>query len=275
MWDVPLSILNGAIGDYLAREGNGLATRMGWARVVPDGGHVVVLVYGLMCTDAIWRMPDGLDYGTLLARDLGLTPGYVHYNTGLPVEENGVGLAALLSELTESRAVTDLTLVGYSMGGLVVRHALAAAAAAQNHQAWLPLTRRVIFLGTPHGGAPLERIGRGLLRLLSRVDEPAVKLAGQVAGLRSAGIRDLGETMSGPLPAGIPHYMAAGDRDAMVPVQSATGASPHSHAVRVFRGLGHLGMAHDPEVYLQLRAWCEDAPEGRTDREQTGRTVDE
>src|SRR5580693_5255036 len=95
--DASIAILNGAIGDYLAKTGNGLATettlfaaiggaplragRADIARAFPSPARrIVVLVHGLMCTEAVWRMPGGSDYGSLLARDAGFCPIYVRYN---------------------------------------------------------------------------------------------------------------------------------------------------------------------------------------------------
>ena len=83
--DEILAVLNGAVGDMLARTSNGLQLEMGWvrnglplrperaalARAYPGATpRVVVLVHGLMCTESIWTLPDGSDYGSLLARDL-------------------------------------------------------------------------------------------------------------------------------------------------------------------------------------------------------------
>ena len=47
----------------------------------------------------------------------------------------------------------DVTLVGHSMGGLVLRRVLEGGEAAA--KAWFPQLRRLITLGTPHKGAPL------------------------------------------------------------------------------------------------------------------------
>ena len=89
--EASLAILNGAIGDYLARTGNGLATEMTLVAKIGDDDAVSArtggalarpagavargsrsLSHGLMCTETIWEMADGTDYGTRLARDLGL-----------------------------------------------------------------------------------------------------------------------------------------------------------------------------------------------------------
>jgi pimeloyl-ACP methyl ester carboxylesterase len=80
-----------------------------------------------------------------------------------------------------------ITIVGHSMGGLVARSAVHLA--RQAGQGWPELLRDLVFLGTPHHGAPLERAGHGVDVLLGATpfSAPFAKL-GQ---LRSAGITDL------------------------------------------------------------------------------------
>jgi len=299
--DASLAVLNGAIGDYLAKTRNGLATEMTfYTHTAAEGGAVVslergafdafsslsgklvVLVHGLMSTEAIWRMPDGNDYGTLLARDLAFTPLYVRYNSGLPLAETGVSLSRALESLVESYPVPieEIVPIGYSMGGLVVRSACHEAR-LQGHR-WLPLVRRAIYVGTPHRGAPLERVGRVITKVLRAVPDPYTRLVGEIADLRSIGLKDLGDGLRDPrhpvplLPE-IRHYLVAGSLsadpwlatlfgDALVPVASATDAwlhprrtaLPPSH-VKVIGGLGHLALASDPAVYLSIRAWCDNA----------------
>jgi triacylglycerol lipase len=312
-----LAILNGAIGDYLARTGNGLATDMilltrsaaTLDRRPLEGGEarqrVVVLVHGLMCTESVWEMPDRSDYGSLLARDLGYVPFYVQYNSGLPIADNGAKLAqAIESKVREVPVpIEQIVLLGHSMGGLVVR-AACHTAALEGHQ-WLRLARRAIYLGTPHLGAPLERMGRVVAKLLGRVDDPYARLVAEIANLRSDGMKDLGDAdlrhedraRGGPavgmrdprhpvpLLPGMRHYLIAGTLsedswvatlfgDALVSVASATNghvdprsaALPPSH-VKLLGGLGHMALAHDPCVYTFIRAWCE----GRDDSAEEDR----
>ena len=133
-----LGILNGTIGDYLARTGNGLATPMTFvhdgapmavrrdvlARAYPDAtSRVVVLLHGIMCTETVWTLPEGGDYGAFLARDFGLTPLYIRYNSGLAIADNGVAFADLLESLINEWPVPveEILLLGFSMGGLVAR----------------------------------------------------------------------------------------------------------------------------------------------------------
>ena len=56
--------------------------------------------------------------------------------------------------------VTQLVIVGHSMGGLVARSAIHHGTAAGH--SWRGLLRKLFSLGTPHHGAPLERGGNRL-----------------------------------------------------------------------------------------------------------------
>ncbi|MGH7434050.1 MAG: esterase/lipase family protein, partial [Polyangiaceae bacterium] len=212
MLENTLAVLNGVLGDYLARTDNGLATEIA---VFPSTGssgdrplqlersamkqalrearpRVVVLVHGLMCTESIWRMPDGNDYGTRLAADLGYLPLYVRYNTGLPIAESGAHLDRVLGRLAASypRPIEELLVVGHSMGGLVIRSACHAAVLGDS--TWLPKVHKAIYLGTPHLGSPLERVGRVVTKVLRAVPDPYARMVAEIADLRSRGIKDLG-----------------------------------------------------------------------------------
>ncbi len=302
--DDTLAVLNGAIGDYLVRSDNGLATEMALfeqgeplvlerellgVRFPSARRRVVVLVHGLMCTESIWRHREGWDYGSLLARDLDYSPLYLRYNTGLAIADNGAALARLLERLLASWPVEieELLLLGYSMGGLVVR---SACHVAGNDQAWLRKVRRSVYVGTPHRGAPLERAGRILARLMQRVDDPYTRLAADLANLRSEGVKDLGDAdlrhedrlrsskrlslrdarHPVPLLPTIDHLLIAGTiahdpwlaalfGDALVPVSSATdGGETEGPSVEVFPGLDHLELARRPEVYLRMRSWLKE-----------------
>jgi triacylglycerol lipase len=310
-----IGVLNGALGDYLKRTGNGLASpmelihegrslpldRAAMATALPAATpRLVVLVHGLMSTEIVWRMPDGQDYGSLLARDLGYTPLYVRYNSGLHVSENGEALDALLERIVDAYPVPieDLTLLGHSMGGLLIRSAAHAATLQAEGRRWLPLVKRALYLGTPHLGAPLERFGNLLTWALGNIPNPYTRLIADIVNLRSDGIKDMRyanlrrEDWDGadadallqnrrhpvPLLPQIRHHLIAGTLvnephlallfgDAIVPLDSATGrarpqhrsaALPQSH-VRVLPSLDHLRLAHHPDVYAALRSFCEEA----------------
>jgi hypothetical protein len=168
-----LAALNGVLGDYLVASDNPLAIPMtlrrdgrplvletqALAAALPQGGgKLAVLAHGLCLNDRQWNR-GGHDHGTVLARTLGYTPLYLNYHTGLHTSTNGRALAGLLEVLLEQwpHPVEDLVIVAHSMGGLVARSACHYGAAAGH--AWPRRLSRLVFLGTPHHGAPLERGG--------------------------------------------------------------------------------------------------------------------
>ncbi len=203
-----LGIVNGLIGDYLSRTKNELAFDMAvmsngapvalekesLRALHPDAtSRVCVLMHGLMNTEEAFFSGDCDDYGARLRAEFAITPYYVRYNSGLPIPENGATFARLLTDLVSTHPVpvTELLLIGYSMGGLIARSACHVAAATS--LAWLPLVRRAIYVGTPHRGAPMERAGRVLTKILAAIPDPYTRLIADVANLRSDGLKDLGD----------------------------------------------------------------------------------
>jgi triacylglycerol lipase len=256
-----LSVLNGVLGDHLHRTENGLATPLSLAGEVSSGAKVVVLAYGLMCTESVWTMESGEDYGSLLARDFGYEALYLQYNTGRPVGDNGEALARALEELVETSDPEEIVFIGFSMGGLVVRSACHFG--SERGHRWVERARRAFYLGTPHLGSPWERAGRTLLRVLRAVPDPYTRLAADLGELRSSGIKDLGDPCASyPLLPSIRHHFVAGFGDALVPLASGTdgacgdpSALPPEH-VRVLPKVAHLELARHPQVYEHIRAWC-------------------
>ena len=206
-----LGIVNGFSGDRLGRQGSPLAWEMsvlhegtslsadpGDVRVaVPDAtGDIVVFVHGLIETDRWWRWgaqryygePD-VTYGSRLRTDIDVTPLHVRYNTGLHVAENGRGLARLLDATLASWPVPveRLTLVGHSMGGLVIRSACHIG--AKDGHDWVSLLKHAVHLGTPHDGTSLARGATAVGSLLGRL--PEIRPFAAVLARPSAGIADL------------------------------------------------------------------------------------
>lgn len=199
-----LAALNGVLGDHLLASANPLAIRMSLrhqgkslpleksalAQRLPGAtAKLLVVIHGLCMNDLQWRSGIYSGHGELLAQELGYTPVYLHYNTGLHTSENGLQLDTLLEQLLRAwpQPVQELTLLTHSMGGLVARSACQQGALAGH--AWPAQLKRLVFLGTPHHGAPLERVGNWVDGLLasSIVTRPFAKI-GQI---RSAGITDL------------------------------------------------------------------------------------
>jgi hypothetical protein len=302
-----LAALNGVFGDALVAADNPLAIpmrlrrdgraltldRQALAEQIPrPGARLVVLVHGLCMNDLQWHR-DGHDHGGALARDLGFTALYVHYNSGRAISANGRELAALLEQLVAQWPVpiAELAIVGHSMGGLVARSACRVAELAGH--SWLEQLQKLVFLGTPHHGAPLERAGHWVDQLLE-ISPYSAPLA-RLGKIRSAGVKDLrhgsivaaegrpGDGRRGrarrppvPLPRGVRCFALAATRqapadpppvrlrgDGLVPVGSALGEHedaalslriPRSRQ-RVVHRLGHLDLLGSHEVYDQLRRW--------------------
>ena len=303
-----LAALNGVLGDYLASSRNPLAITMrlrrggiplpvernALAAAVPQAsGKVVVLLHGLCMNDLQWSRKRH-DHGAALARDLAYTPVYLHYNSGLHISVNGRAFADLLETLVQCWPVpmTELVLIGHSMGGLVVRSACHYGELARHD--WRRGVDKIVFLGTPHHGAPLERGGNWVDVLLSSsaYSAPLARLG----RIRSAGITDLRfgnlvdedwntrdrfKAGSDPrvvvqLPEGVACYAVAAttgktagdltDRligDGIVPLASALGRHANSKLALtldesrqwVAYGINHLDLLSQPEVYARIKQW--------------------
>ncbi len=241
-----------------------------------------MLVHGLCLNDRQWTR-NGHDHGAALADELGYTPLYLRYNSGLRVAENGLAFAEALETLLQHWPVPveQLVILGHSMGGLVARSACHHA--RESGHAWTKHLDKLVFLGTPHHGAPLERGGHKLdfVMGLSPYSAPFTQIGKQ----RSAGITDLrhGSITRGvhehvPLPAGVKCYAAAATLsarrdllserligDGLVPLDSALGRHPKpEHRLRIPQSrqwigyqTGHLELLCRPEVYAQLREWLQ------------------
>ncbi len=305
-----IAALNGVMGDRLLAIGNALVQpmelRLPGDRVLPMDQpdalqallaeatpRLALLVHGLCMNERAWQR-DGQDLGAYLASELGYTPVYLRYNTGLHTSTNARQLAALLEQLAAAwpQPLQAITLIGHSMGGLVLRGTQAYGAEAG--QRWLEALRHLVFLGTPHHGAPLERAGQGLHALLS--SNPWSAPFTRLRRLHSAGITDLrhGNVLDAdwqgrgrfgpgedrrtplPLPAGVQCYAVAAtlagsrsllaDRltgDGLVPLRSALGE--HDDPARRLRfgkarqwiawRTGHLELLGRPALAQRLRSW--------------------
>lgn len=309
--DAVLAALNGVLGDHLEEIGSPLALPMelrcegrpllleadALRRDVPGArGRLLVLVHGLCMNERAWDRTDGVHpapFGSL-AGALGATGLRLRFNSGLHVSTNGRRMAALLEALVAAWPVPveELSIVAHSMGGLLARSAGHYGAAAGH--SWPRRLRDLVFLGTPHHGAPLERIGN-LSQLVLGTTPWSAPFA-RLGKIRSAGITDLrhGNLLDGDweghdrfahrpderavvaLPAGVrgfalaastgPKPVARGRRvtgDGLVPVESALGhhaeparSLPFPEArTRILFEAGHLDLLSRPEVAAQVGEW--------------------
>lgn len=293
------SALNAAAGDALAQAGSPLAVQMG---LHADGKtvaltrdalaglreRVCIFVHGLACDEQSWWLfPEawrgsawqdiGSSYGALLAAELGISSLYLRYNTGLAIEDNARQLGEHLAQLTAlAPQVREIVLVGHSMGGLVARRACERPAGAS--AAWHQRVHTVICLGSPHQGAPLEKLGHFVASALSlsNVTQPL----GTIANARSQGIKDLRHGLRGKKrrPEGLALRLVAGSLadeadammgpmvgsvlgDGLVTTTSASDASLAGDVQRVeLAGLGHMALLNHPRVYALIREWLGASP---------------
>ncbi len=196
--------LNGAFGDALHRRGNALALPMAVrvdGEIVPPersslaaafptaSPRLAVFLHGLCETEDAWRLyaQRNRPYGDRLRETLGVTPVYVRYNTGRHISENGRELTALLAALEREWPVevSEIALIGHSMGGLVARSATHYGAGSDA----VAKVRHVVSLGSPHHGARLERLAHAAGAAAGRL--PETRALANALRSRSVGIRDL------------------------------------------------------------------------------------
>jgi pimeloyl-ACP methyl ester carboxylesterase len=300
-----IAAIAGLTGDALEKEGSPLAQPMAvrvagapvaaepaaLAATFPDATpRVVVFLHGLMETDFSWG--SHATYGTRLADELGYTPVYVRYNSGLRISRNGRCLSELMEELVASWPVEvdQIALVGHSMGGLVARSACYRG--VEDGAEWVSRVRHSVSLGTPHLGAPLEQAVHVLSAGLAAL--PETRPVANFLRRRSGGIRDLrqgslvDEDWRGqdpdalraaacaevPLLDGATHFFvsATATRSARHPLGRVIGdtlvlvpsASGRSRTRRIpfdeefgmhVGGVHHFALLNHPAVYEKLRAW--------------------
>ena len=302
-----LAVLNGILGDHLAASNNSLAIPMQLRRngkplsmgdpdfskaILESGGKLALMVHGSCMNDLLWNR-QGHDHGDALARDLGYLPIYLHYNSGLHISVNGRSFSELMeTSIKQLPQPIEIVIIAHSMGGLVSRSACHCAELAGH--TWLNHLHKLVFLGTPHHGAPLERGGNwiDILLKISPYSAPFSRLG----KIRSAGITDLrygnlsdddwkghdrfersgdGRTALA-LPEGVLCYSIAATiakesskiggnflGDGLVTLNSALGRHKNADLNLLFteshqwvgRGMNHLSLLNHPEVYETIKHW--------------------
>ena len=265
---------------------------------IPNASPKLLLVlHGLCMSDLQWttgQRGKEVNHATTLSSALGYTPVYLRYNSGLHVSQNGHLLAAQLEDLVTRWpvALTEITVLAHSMGGLLMRSALHVA--SQGGLQWPTYLKNIVFLGTPHQGAPLERAGNWVDVILGST--PYSRPFAKLGQLRSAGVTDLryGFVLDAdwqghdrfhrkpdsrtpvPLPEGVACFTVAAtlaakrshlaDRllgDGLVPLHSALGQHDEAqrclhfapeHQYIAYR-TGHLQLLSSAGVQEQLLGW--------------------
>jgi len=303
--DTIRAVANGITGDNLGRHRKRLGISMSLrdsagapVAIGPDlaaaypeaAGRIVVLVHGLAETHRCWH-GTSQDPGLLetLQTHPGVDPLPITYNTGLRISANGEQLATLLEQLHDQWPVPvdSIALVGHSMGGLVIRAACAAAGEAGH--AWITHVTDVVTVGSPHRGAPLEKLTNVASWALNAV--PETRPLANFLNRRSLGIKDLrfgsiaqqdwkgvdpdalliNSVGDHSLPADIDHHFVAGVvttdpnhpvgiamGDLMVRTASATGrATLEPTSTVVVGGTQHFDLVSQPAVVDQIVEWLD------------------
>lgn len=296
-----LAALNGVLGDYLVASENPLAIKMHFRKeglalddvqlheiINQSSGKLLIMVHGLCMNDLQW-CKDGHDHGVELAKETGMAYIYLHYNSGRHISDNGQELASLLESLAHlSDKRLEINILTHSMGGLVSRSAFHVA--ENSGHKWPELLNKLVFLGTPHHGALLEKAGNWIDLILGAHSYTAP--FARLGRLRSAGITDLrygnvqaldwntadrfeftgDKRLPLPLPYNVKCFAVATSAknsinyplgDGLVRIKSALGEHPdpafnlHIPNNRKWVGtaINHTQLLSSPKVYEVLKIW--------------------
>ncbi|WP_227686565.1 GPI inositol-deacylase [Psychrobacter fozii] len=311
-----VNVLNGVMGDHLVNSQNPLAIPM--VLYDKDGnpqcevlseheklpareklsGRVVILCHGLCMSHLSWQSQEGNGLGSAISLSQpDTTVLYLDYNTGRRISRSGRKFCRILQDLVDDNPnISQLDLIGHSMGGLVSRSALFYG--EQDHLDWVKRVGNLITLGSPHHGAVLERIGNYVQEIIAKL--PFAGSLAKLGDMRSAGIIDLRhgsirdvdwKSLEGRsvlpqdfrhptgLPSGIKTYFVASALvethydskmtdllgDGLVSVASALGEDDTEHALfvpdghkAVFYGVSHMNLINSRRVREQVVAWLLD-----------------
>lgn len=316
--ELGISALNGVMGDQFQRKGSVMAIEMGYyhqnrrleltteqlEKLSPQASSkIAIFVHGLCSHEQLWCFPkedesaeDRFSYGSLLLRELGYTPFYLRFNSGLRIADNGERFAALIEKLLQvyPTPVDEIVLFGHSLGGLVIRSACHFGEGSAS--TWISKLNKAFYIGSPHLGTPWEDKTDHLYRQMAQSTHPLARTITQIYQSRSLAIRDLRyphlvdedrQRENPHRPTSLPwltdtthHFVSAKlmrnpDHpvnhyigDGLVPVSSAHGHQD-AHELEpcipgaqrysvVISGINHLRIAHSPQVYSHIKRWMED-----------------
>ncbi|NNM51089.1 MAG: alpha/beta fold hydrolase [Pseudomonadales bacterium] len=283
------SILNGVCGDTLKSWNSPLAQSMmlcddegcslqgrSWAE---GQSRVVIFIHGLCLSEREWKNPAHTEFVDWL-RTQGFAVAWVRYNSGLPIHENGEDLNKLLENALGHDPARQLTLIGHSMGGLIIRSACHQAKTTGS--AWLGQLHQSAYLGSPHRGAPLERLGNAFNNSLGLT--PYSRPFMRLGNIRSQGIQDLRHgrllpedrddepvnllpeirhlLIGGHLNEGIERHWIG---DGLVPVDSALAMNDNRATLSApdltrceLQQINHFALLSDVRVYRVLQQWMQE-----------------
>lgn len=298
-----LAALNGVLGDYLFIRDNPLAIPMHFRKsgeiltdaqllevIKQSNGKLLIMIHGLCMNDLQW-CKEGHDHGAELAKESGMGAIYLHYNTGRHISDNGKQFAGLLESLLSlSDDQLEINILAHSMGGLVSRSAFHVA--ENSGHKWPERLKKLVFLGTPHQGAALEKAGNWIDLILG-AHSYTVPFA-RLVKVRSSGITDLrygnvqesdwhfterfkfsgDQRLPLPLPDSVQCFAVATSAkesvnyplgDGLVRIKSALGEHQDSAFnlripdTRKWVGtnINHMQLLNDPKVYQVLKTWFE------------------
>lgn len=256
---------------------------------------ITIILHGLCMGYVNWKPSHEKSLGQQILKSQPDTSVlYLNYNTGRRISTNGRNFSELMQALMAKHPhVTEINLIGHSMGGLVCRSALHYG--GEFVESWTHKVNKLIMLGTPHHGAVLERIGDTVQKSISKL--PFAGALGKLGDIRSTGIIDLrhgsirdedwhsltsrsvlpdSERHITPLPDNVTAYCLAGSLsneeddsslsqvvgDGLVTIESALGEHTEQHTLKVqenhkaiFYGVGHMNLMSDSGVLQQVVDW--------------------
>lgn len=305
------AVLNGVLGDHLEATDNPLQIKMQVRypseylelrqekRAEISGavnGKILLMIHGSCMNERQWTRK-GHNHGLALAQELDKTALFLHYNSGRHISSNGQDLSVLLENLVRNWPVPleEIVILAHSMGGLVARSAVHYA--QKEPKDWPRYLKKMVFLGTPHQGALLERSGNYLDVLLDKI--PYTRPLARLGKIRSAGVTDLrygslldedwqdkdrfelaayGQSTV-PLPRQVDCYSIAAvkskrstsrtlgrwEGDGLVGLDSALGGhkdpkrnlSFEADKTWVSYENNHLDLLSDPSVYTKIKSWLD------------------
>lgn len=290
--DSAVAVVNGLWGDDLGSHEDRLGTDMafrdreGRSLTIEEIGEdatqtgirrMVILVHGFAHTERCWQAkasdPGLLD---LLADHPAVHPLAIRYNTGLCIDDNGLLLSELIEDLRTNGVATidSIALVGYSMGGLVIRAAAHAAGPAGH--GWIDNLDDIVTIAAPHRGTPVEKLVHAASFGLDVA--PATRPLAAFLNTRSEGVQGLRHGampdeppesvawhfVAGVITANPAHPVGAIIGDFVVRPVSGSGPS-HIEPVNVavVGGVHHIDLLHDTPVLDAVVNWLDPSCESK------------